>query len=258
MRTRLGGAGVGAGDHTDGMVEVITLLTAVVSAAAAAVSAWVAVAQWRASTAARAAPGATGGTAAGGGLPEGHPDGILTTGPGGAGGARTDAGGTGLPGVTGRPPQPGTAEPAEPAPSGTAGPTGPRAPTDWVAPRSLDATDAHDPPAPAPAPALAPPPSRTLAVASAVAAVCLALTAAALTGYALELPDAAVGGDLAGAVLSIAMLLSVCGAALAAWVIVTHRSRTAQDRRRAALAFAGSLAPWIALTVVGLVDGLPV
>jgi hypothetical protein len=52
------------------------------------------------------------------------------------------------------------------------------------------------------------------------------------------------------------MLLSVCGASLAAWVIVTRRSRTARDQRRAALAFAGSLAPWIALTVVDLVRGL--
>ncbi|MFS0702729.1 hypothetical protein AB6N24_22355, partial [Cellulomonas sp. 179-A 4D5 NHS] len=121
---------------------------------------------------------------------------------------------------------------------------------DWVRPRSLDEHGAREHPPGTPVP------SRTLAVAAGVAAVCLALTAAALVGYALDEQDGAAADGPAGAVLSIAMLLSVCGASLAAWVIVTRRSRTSRDQRRAALAFAGSLAPWIALTVVDLVRGL--
>lgn len=223
-----GDADVGAGDHTDGMVEVITLLTAVVSAAAAAVSAWVAVAQWRESRAARAARGVVpddGGS---------HRD---------TGAHEEPAGGTGRPGP---PEQPAPAGPGAP----TGEPTGSHPPTDWVRPRSLDERSARaEPPGPSS-------PSRTLAVASGIAAVCLALTAAALVGYALEQQDTTTADGPAGTVLSIAMLLSVCGASLAAWVIVTRRSRTARDQRRAALAFAGSLAPWIALTVVDLVRGL--
>lgn len=219
-----GSAGVRAGDHTDGMVEVITLLTAVVSAAAAAVSAWVAVAQWRENRAARAGGGAAG-------------DAVLS--PGGAG--TRHAGDVDHPGG-GDLPDPREPDGSRPGP-------GPRSPTDWVAPRSLDEPAGR---AAEPTPAVAP--SRTLAVASGVAAVCLALTAVALAGHALSPGDGQDG--LAGAVLSVAMLLSVGGAGLATWVMVTRRSRTARDQRRAALAFAGSLAPWVALTVVDLVERL--
>lgn len=227
------------------MVEVITLLTAVVSAAAAAVSAWVAVAQWRESRAARAARGSAPGDAVVGG-------GAAGTRPGQPGGAD---GGVGHGEATGRAePAGGAGRPEQPAPAGTegpaGGPAGSRPPTDWVRPRSLDEHGAREQPPGTPVP------SRTLAVASGVAAVCLALTAAALVGYALDEQDGAAADGPAGAVLSIAMLLSVCGASLAAWVIVTRRSRTSRDQRRAALAFAGSLAPWIALTVVDLVRGL--
>lgn len=216
------------------MVEVITLLTAVVSAAAAAVSAWVAVAQWRESRAARAGRGSVRDDAVVGGD---HRD---------DGAREQQTGGAGEPGG---PEQPVPADSGGPAGS-AGGSAGSRPPTDWVRPRSLDADDAREQ-----APATSAP-SRTLAVAAGVAAVCLALTAAALAGYALERPDGAAADGPAGTVLSIAMLLSVCGASLAAWVIVTHRSRTARDQRRTALAFAGSLAPWIALTVVDLVRGV--
>ncbi|MBB2922441.1 hypothetical protein [Cellulomonas cellasea] len=240
------------------MVEVVTLLTAVVSATAAAVSAWVAVAQWRESRAARAAGGA-GGAAPG--------DAVVGDGRGGAGTrpgdgpGRPDVGGDvddpGRPGTGGREPEPGRADqsarpdrPGEPAPVGPRGPAGSRPPTDWVLPRSVDEGDVTDTASRPPAP------SRTLAAASGVAAVCLALTAAALVGHALEDQDGTAAEGLAGTLLSVAMLLSVCGAGLATWVIATRRSRTARDQRRAALAFAGSLAPWIALTVLDLVRGL--
>jgi hypothetical protein len=215
------------------MVEVVTLLTAVVSAAAAAVSAWVAVAQWRASRAAHAGAPTSGGVDVGG----------TGTGP---------TGGPGRP-ATGEPPahpSPGDPVPPEPAPSVSGSGSAPRPPTDWVAPRSLEEPAR-------PSPVTTAPPSPALAWASGVAAVVLALTAVALVGQAAAERDGVNPGEgLAGTVLAVAMLLSVCGATLATWVIITGRSRAPRDQRRAAFAFAGSLAPWFALTVVDLAGGL--
>lgn len=144
---------------------------------------------------------------------------------------------------------PGRAGPADPAPVDPAPAPEPvppvaghapreRPPTDWVLPRSVDGGTGT----------ASAPPSRALAVAGGIGAVCLVLTAAALVAHAR--------GDGAGPALDVAMLLGVVGAVLAAWVIVTPRSRTPRERRRAGLAFAGSLAPWVALSVIGLLRGL--